>query len=50
MSRKVNQNEFITKEKGPIWSVRVGVYSYLLEGNLIRKLEKKRWKIKEVLN
>ena len=50
MSRKVNQNEFITTENGPIWSVRVGVYSYLLEGSLIRKLEKKRWKIKEILN
>jgi hypothetical protein len=50
MSRKVNQNEFITKERGPIWSVRVGVYSYLLEGSLIRKLEIKRWKIKEILN
>jgi len=50
MSRKVNQNEFLTKESGPIWTVRVGVYSYLLEGSQIRKIQIKRWKIKEILN
>lgn len=50
MNRKVNHNEFITREKGPIWSVKVGVYSYLLEGSLIRKVQIKRWKIKEILN
>jgi hypothetical protein len=50
MNRKVNQNEFLTKETGPIWSVKVGVYSYLIEDSKIRKLQVKRWKIKEVLN
>lgn len=50
MSKKVNQNQFITKEGGPIWSVRVGVYSYLAEGRQIRKIQQKRWKIKEILN
>jgi len=50
MNRKVNQNELITKESGPTWSVKVGVYSYLLEGTQIRKVQIKRWKIKEILN
>lgn len=50
MNRKVNQNEFLTKERGPIWIEKVGVYSYLLEGSQIRKLQNKRWKIKEILN
>ena len=50
MSRKVNQDEFLTKERGPIWSVRVGVYSYLLEGSQIKELQIRRWKIKEILN
>jgi len=50
MSRKVNQNNFLTTERGPIWSVKVGVYSYLLEGSQIRKVQIKRWEIKEILN
>ncbi|GAB1450587.1 hypothetical protein MASR2M47_06430 [Draconibacterium sp.] len=50
MSGKVNQDEFLTKERGPIWSVRVGVYSHLLEGSKIKELQIKRWKIKEILN
>jgi len=50
MSRKVNQNDFITRERGPIWNVKVGVYSYLLEGFQVRKVQVKRWKIKEILN
>lgn len=50
MNKKVNQNEFLTKERGPIWSVKVGVYSYLLEGATISKIQIKRWKIKEILN
>jgi len=50
MNRKVNQNDFLTKKRGPIWNVRVGVYTYLIEGNQIRKLQVKRWKIKEILN
>jgi hypothetical protein len=50
MSRKVDDNDFIIREKGPIWSVKVGVYSYLLEGSFVRKVQIKRWKIKEVLN
>ena len=50
MNKKGNENEFVTKERGPIWSVRVGVYSNLLEGSLIRKTQIKRWKIKEILN
>jgi hypothetical protein len=50
MNKKVNQNEFLTKESGPIWTVRVAVYSYLLEGSQIRKVQIKRWKIKEILN
>lgn len=50
MNRKVNHNESVTRERGPIWNVKVGVYSYLLDGSLIRKVQKKRWKIKEILN
>ncbi len=50
MNKKVNHNEFSTTERGPIWSVKVGVYSCLLEGILIRKVQMKRWKIKEILN
>lgn len=50
MNRKEKQNEFLTKERGPIWSEKVGVYTYLLEGNQIRKIQVKRWKIKEILN
>ena len=50
MNKKDNQNESLTKEQGPIWTVKVGVYSYLLEGSRIRKIQNKRWEIKEVLN
>lgn len=50
MNKKVNQDESLTKERGPIWTVKVGVYTYLAEGSHIRKLQNKRWKIKEVLN
>ena len=50
MNKKVNQNELIKMLDGPIWSVRVGVYSYLLEGTRIKKIQSKRWKVKEILN
>jgi hypothetical protein len=50
MSSKVNQDEFLTKKRGPIWSVRVGVYTHLLEGLQIKDLQIRRWKIKEILN
>ncbi len=50
MSKKVNQNELIKMKNGPIWSVRVVVYSHLLEGSRISKVQKKRWKVKEILN
>lgn len=50
MSKKVNQSDFITKERGAIWTEKVGVYTYQLEGNQIRKIQVKRWKIKEILN
>jgi hypothetical protein len=50
MNGKVNQDEFLTKERGPIWSVRVGVYTHLLEGWQIKDLKIRRWKIKEILN
>ncbi len=50
MSRKVNLDEFLTKERGPIWSVKVGMYSHLLEGSQVKKLQIRRWKIKEILN
>jgi len=50
MKRKENQNDFITRERGPIWNARVGVYSYLIDGFQIRKVEIKLWKIKEILN
>lgn len=50
MNKKINQNESVTKEEGPIWTVKVGVYSHLLEGSHVRKIQNKRWKIKEVLN
>jgi hypothetical protein len=50
MNRKIDDNEFIIRKRGPIWSVKVGVYSYLIEGSQIRKIQIKRWKIKEILN
>jgi hypothetical protein len=50
MNRKFDENEFIIRERGPIWSVKVGVYTYLLEGSQVLKVEVKRWKIKEILN
>ena len=50
MSKKVNQDEFLTKERGPIWSVRVGMYSHLLEGSQIKEVKIRRRKIKEILN
>jgi len=50
MNRKFEENEFIIRERGPIWSVKVGVYSHLLEGSRVRKVETRRWKIKEILN
>jgi hypothetical protein len=50
MSRKVNQDEFLTKERGPIWNARVGVHTHLLEGLQIKDLKIRRWKIKEILN
>lgn len=50
MNKKVNQNELMAKEKGFIWNVKVGVYSYLLEGATISKIQMKRWKINEILN
>ncbi|HSO89484.1 MAG TPA: hypothetical protein VLQ91_23225 [Draconibacterium sp.] len=50
MNRKSNDNGFVTKEKGPIWNVKVGVYTYLLEGSHVKKIQSRRWKIKEILN
>ena len=50
MNKKFNPNEFLTKEQGPIWTVKVQVYSYLLEDSKIKELHNKRWKIKEILN
>ncbi|KAF0236929.1 MAG: hypothetical protein FD181_2345 [Prolixibacteraceae bacterium] len=50
MNKKINQNDYLTKEMGPIWSVKVGVYSCLPEGAIISKIRVKCWKIKEILN
>ncbi len=50
MNKEIDKNEFVTQKKGPIWNARVDVYVYLLEGLIIRKLQLKRWKIKEILN
>jgi len=50
MNKKIKQNEFLTTEQGPIWTVKVQVYSYLLEGSHVKELHNKRWKIKEILN
>lgn len=50
MKNKENGNDFVVKERGPIWSVKVGVYSYLADGSRIRNIQAKRWKVKEILN
>ena len=50
MNRKENEHDFAVGEKGPVWSVKVGVYSYLLEGSRVKNVKAKRWKIKEILN
>lgn len=50
MNRKENDQDFAIREKGPVWSVKVGVYSYLVDGFRIRNIQAKRWKVKEILN
>lgn len=50
MKNKEDRNDFIVKERGAIWSVKVGVYSYLADGSRIRNIQAKRWKVKEILN
>lgn len=50
MSKKKNENNYAIKETGPIWNVKVGVYSYLVDGSRIRNIQAKRWKVKEILN
>jgi len=48
--KKENRNNFLLKERGPIWSAKVGVYSYLADGSRISNIQAKRWKVKEILN
>ena len=50
MNKKENGNNLEVKDRGPIWSVKVGVYSYLADGSRIRNIQAKRWKVKEILN
>lgn len=50
MNKKENEQEFVIREKGPVWNVKVGVYSYLADGFRIRNIQEKRWKVKEILN
>lgn len=50
MNKKENGQDFAIRERGPVWSVKVGVYSYLADGYRIRNIQEKRWKVKEILN
>ncbi len=50
MNRTESERDFVIREKGPVWSVKVGVYSYLTDGFRIKNIQAKRWKVKEILN
>ena len=50
MKQNVNEGESITKKRGPVWKVKVGVFSPVFIGSRIRKIESKFWKFKEILN
>jgi Tfp pilus assembly protein PilP len=50
MNKKENEQEFVIREKGPVWNVKVGIYSYFADGFRIRNIQEKRWKVKEILN
>jgi hypothetical protein len=50
MSKRENEQDFVISKKGPVWTAKVGVYSYLADGFRIRNIQEKRWKVKEILN
>ncbi len=50
MNKKENEQDFVIRERGPVWNVKVGVYSYLADGFRIRNIQEKRWKVKVILN
>ena len=50
MNQNVNNREHLVKQIGPVWKVRVAVYSPVKKESRGLKMETKRWKIKEILN
>lgn len=50
MNQNVNRGGSATKKKGPVWKVKVQIYSVIPEGLTDKKVQLKFWKIKEILN
>ena len=50
MNQNVNDREHLIKQIGPVWKVRVGVYSSIKKEKSGVGMGIKRWKIKEILN
>jgi hypothetical protein len=50
MSQDVNGRENLIKRIGPVWKIKVAVYSPVKKAKSEAKVGIKRWKIKEILN
>lgn len=46
MKQNVNKSELITKTKGPVWKIKIGVHALISE----RETESKPWEVKVILN
>jgi len=50
MKQKGNKGGLVIRERGPVWSVKVGVTTRVSD-KVLRKLEEtKHWKVKVILN
>ena len=50
MNQKVNNREHLVKQIGPVWKVKVAVYSHREREKNGVVVGTRRWKIKEILN
>ncbi len=50
MNQNVNSRDNLIKPIGPIWKIKVAVYSPAKKEKSKAKVGIKRWKIKEILN
>ena len=50
MKQKINNEENLIKQSGPVWKIKVAVYSSVRKEKNGFKAGVKRWKIKEILN